>query len=140
MKPFQDDLATVNVAAQEGDPDSLLTHYRRLIQLHAASPALAHGDFVPLEAPTAVAAYLRVAPEQTVLVVINFTDDPQDGIDLTAAAGSLPPGEYALTPLLGDATGEPLVVGADGGFAGYVPLPTLTPLTGYVFEITPATA
>jgi hypothetical protein len=90
---------------------------------------------VPLEAPTAVAAYLRVAPEQAVLVVINFTDDPQDGIDLTAGAGTLPPGEYALTPLLGNATGEPLVVGAEGGFAGYVPLPKLAPLTGYVFEV-----
>jgi glycosidase len=136
-EPFQPDLATVNVAAQAGDPSSLLNHYRRLIQLHAASPALAHGVFVPLAGPTAVAAYLRVAPEQTVLVVINFSDDPENGIDLTAAAGSLPPGEYVLSPLLGEAAGAPLMVGTDGGFAGYVPLPSgpLAPLTGYVFEV-----
>jgi glycosidase len=133
--PFQPDLATINVVAQEGDPDSLLNHYRRLIQLHTASPALAYGAFVPLEAPTAVAAYLRVAPEQTVLVMINFSNDSEAGIDLTAAAGALPPGEYTLTPLLGEAPGTPLVVGADGGLSGYVPLPTLAPLTGHIFEI-----
>lgn len=134
-EPFQDDLATVNVAAQDGDPDSLLNHYRRLIQLHAASPALAHGDFLPLAGETAVAAYLRRTPEQTVLVVINFSDDPLDAAALTGESGALAPGAYNLLPLLGDEGGASLNVGADGAFADYVPLPTLAPQTGYVFAV-----
>lgn len=138
-QPFQDDLATVNVATQDDDPDSLLNHYRRLIRLHVGSPALAHGAFIPLDARSALAAYLRVAPEQTVLVVINFDDEPRDGMALAAeVATGLPPGEYEVVPLLGEEPGAPLVVDPDGRFADYAPLPTLAPLTGDVFAVVPA--
>ncbi|MCC6791092.1 MAG: alpha-amylase, partial [Thermomicrobiales bacterium] len=64
------------VYGQEGDPDSLLRHYRALVQLHAAHPALGHGYFIERD-PTdsAVLAFLRGATDETVLVLIKFGDE-----------------------------------------------------------------
>jgi alpha-amylase len=44
------DYAQVNVAAQAGDPASLLEHYRALIQLRKSNPALQTGDITLLDA------------------------------------------------------------------------------------------
>ncbi len=62
-----------NVAAQQGDPDSILNFYRRLLKLRRESPALRRGSFRALiDRPVEVLAYLREAPEQTMLVLLNF--------------------------------------------------------------------
>ena len=135
-QPFQDDLAEVNVAAQDADPDSLLNHYRRLVHLHVAHPALAHGAFVPLEATErAVAAYLRQTDDEAILVVINFGREPLANVALSAAATALAPGCHDLVSLLGDAPPAALTVGAGGAIAGQVPLPTLAPRTGYLVQV-----
>ena len=135
-QPFQDDLADVNVAAQAGDPDSLLNHYRRLIHLHAAHPALSHGAFVPLESnERAVAAYMRQSEDEAILMVINFGKDAIAGAVIDAAETPLAPGTHPLAMLLGDGSAAPLTVGEGGAVAGYVPMPTLSPRTGYVFVI-----
>lgn len=65
----------VNVAEQDGDPASLLNFYRRILRLRRETPALVHGDYVPL-APRArdYLAFLRRADGQTCLVVLNFSE------------------------------------------------------------------
>jgi alpha-glucosidase len=66
-----------NVAAQQDDPGSLLNFYRRLIWLRKATPALQRGSYRALvERPTRALAYLRETPEQTVLVLLNFSARP----------------------------------------------------------------
>jgi alpha-glucosidase len=65
----------VNVADQADDPASMLSYYRRLIQARRVTPALQAGEYRPLhEQARSYLAFLRQTPEQTVLVVLNYTD------------------------------------------------------------------
>lgn len=68
---------TGNVAAQTGDPASLLSRYRNLIRARKAAPALAKGDLTLLSPLTGVSpalAFLRRTDGETVLVVHNLSD------------------------------------------------------------------
>jgi glycosidase len=134
---FQSDLATVNVATQDGDPNSLLNHYRTLIQLHTSIPALANGSFTALETSgtPAVAAYIRHSGDSTVLVMLNFGTQPVDGATITVAASDLALGTYRLTSLLGNAQATDLVIGTGGAIVKMAPLTTLAPQTGYIFRL-----
>jgi glycosidase len=133
---MQADYREVNVAAEDADPTSLLNLYRQLIQLHTSHPALAQGDFTALKASDgAVAAYLRQAGDETVLVVLNFSPQAVGGATIGLEQSALAAGSYTLEPLLGDQPGAPLTVTGGGGISGYAPLSTLAPQTGYVFRL-----
>ncbi|MEZ4389262.1 MAG: alpha-amylase family glycosyl hydrolase [Candidatus Krumholzibacteriia bacterium] len=70
---------TANVAVQTGDPESLLSRYRRLIRARQQNPALARGDLrlVAVDGGGwAALAYTRSAADQRVLVVHNLADQP----------------------------------------------------------------
>lgn len=63
-----------NVEMQDGDPDSLLNWYRRLVHLRRRVPALAGGELRLLEdAPGQVFAYLRRRGDQVVAAFLNFS-------------------------------------------------------------------
>lgn len=63
---------------QDADPNSLLNHYRRVISLRAATPALFAGVLEPVEQPNdAVMSYTMTAPEQKVLVLHNLSTEAQ---------------------------------------------------------------
>ena len=107
-----------NVAAQSADPDSLLNHYRRLVQLRQATPALSHGSVRVLDAGRDdVIAWQREAGGQRVVVVANLSGDSITGVQLpgiglagaaellsgarTGAGGAIdlaPHGLYVLAP------------------------------------------
>ncbi len=71
----------VNVADQQDDPASLLSFYRRLIALRRATPALVAGEYAPVDEQAAdYLAFTRSTPEQTVLVALNFSEQPQTAI------------------------------------------------------------
>lgn len=75
----------VSVAAQQDDPASLLTFYRRMLALRRNTPALIAGDYQVLNMQhDDILAFLRHDPDtgQTCLVTLNFSSEPQ-----TAAAG-----------------------------------------------------
>jgi alpha-amylase len=134
---LQPNYAEVNVAAQDGDPDSLLNLYRRLIHLHTAHKALGQGDFTPFESSErSVAAFVRQADEEAIVVLINFSREAQQGVTLSLEASGLAPGTYRLEPLLGDAPGAELIVGEGGRLEGYMPLATLEARSGYIFKLT----
>jgi maltose alpha-D-glucosyltransferase/alpha-amylase len=70
--------AQVNVAVQLEDPDSLLNVIRKMISVRKQHPALASADFSWVSGNTsAVAAYLRSSPEETLLIVNNLSAGPQ---------------------------------------------------------------
>ena len=103
-RPFARGRATANVAAQAGDPASLLSLYRRLIHLRAGSPALRRGAITVLSpgaASSSVLAFVREADSERVLVVHNLGNNE-------AVAG---PWELPATSL------EPIFASVDGASA-----------------------
>ena len=71
------DHSEVNAAAQAGDPDSVLAHYRRLIDLRHDDPVVTDGDFeLLLPGHPGIWAFVRRTPAAELLVAANFTPDP----------------------------------------------------------------
>jgi glycosidase len=138
-EPPHADSLTANVAAQSGDPASLLHHYRRLIHLRVASEALGTGTFVPMraDAPT-VLAYVRSLDERAVLVVANLGDAPAPEVALAAPAGTLRPGRWTAMPVGGGAP-IPFAVARDGSVRGLM-VRDLGALEGRVLELARASS
>jgi alpha-glucosidase len=83
--PVADDYASNNVAAQRDDPRSMLSLFRRLIELRRSSPALTLGAYRSLDAGSdEVFAYLRESAGQRLLIVLNLGSSDQT-LDLAAA-------------------------------------------------------
>lgn len=74
--PIADDSDRINVEAEKADTTSLLSLYRLLLRQRKASPALHGGTFRTLDTsdPDCL-AYLREAPDQRMLIVLNFADE-----------------------------------------------------------------
>ena len=88
--PLHADYQTVNVAAEDADPTSMLTLHRRLLALRRATPALAVGSFAPLAAEGDLLLYLRASGSRRFLVALNLGHDPQTvQLDATAAGGQI---------------------------------------------------
>jgi alpha-glucosidase len=75
--PLAADYPVVNVAIQRDDPTSMLTLYRRLIELRRETSALTVGSYTPIEASSDVLAYIRSHADQRWLVVLNLGPQPQ---------------------------------------------------------------
>jgi len=124
---------TVNVEAESGDPDSLLSHYRRLIRLRLQHSALRTGDWIALHASdTQVYAFLRHDEQADLMVVLNLSDQALPQVTLSATKSPVPSADYQPTDLLAQNEVAPLAVDSQGGFADYAPLSNLAPLSGYV--------
>jgi alpha-glucosidase len=114
--PVGSQAASVNVAAQRGDPASMLTLSRRLIWYRKGSAALRGGDYRSLaDAPDGCYAYLRTAGDERLLVALNFTGQP-----LAYEVDGPETGRLELATDPGRATGEavalrPLRLGPDEG-------------------------
>ena len=89
--PLANDFTSLNVAAERDDPTSLLTFYRRLIELRRAEPALSVGDYAAVPAGDDLMAYMRKARERRLLIVLNFSAQSRsfDVSDLQARAAIL---------------------------------------------------
>ncbi|HEX6290428.1 MAG TPA: alpha-amylase family glycosyl hydrolase [Herpetosiphonaceae bacterium] len=84
--PLADDYAVNNVAAQRDDPRSMLSLFRRLIDLRRSHPALTIGSHRSVNTGSVdVFAYMREAQDQRILVALNFSSSEQT---LDVAAGS----------------------------------------------------
>jgi alpha-amylase len=130
------DPATTNVAAETVDPGSLLSHYRDLIRLRAAHPALAEGAFIPVASDlSSVVAALRSSPSETILVLTNVSAKAATPT-LSLAAGPLC-GAPNADLVLGTGAAVAPVVSAAGGFAGYRPLTAIPPRSSAVIVLQP---
>ncbi|MGZ6347133.1 MAG: DUF3459 domain-containing protein, partial [Anaerolineales bacterium] len=72
--PVNPDYLKRNVNRQKADPDSLFNFTKKILALRKEIPALCRGDFVPLETPNGMLAYLRRTTDQSVLVAMNFSN------------------------------------------------------------------
>jgi glycosidase len=115
-EPLQPGHARRNVATQDTDPGSLLSHYRHLIRLRQSEPALARGDLRVLETGRDdVLAYERSAEGRRLTVIANLSPAAIRDFRLPGAAGGF----------AAELTGS--------GVASTTGAVTLAPLTAYVF-------
>ena len=75
--PLGDDCGHINVAVEQNDPRSLLSLYRKLIELRRAEPALHHGRYESIASTDRTIVYLRSAGGRCFLVALNLSDEPQ---------------------------------------------------------------
>ncbi|MBX6752596.1 MAG: DUF3459 domain-containing protein [Thermorudis peleae] len=71
--PVAPDYRERNVAQQRADQRSLLSLYRRLLELRRAEPALVIGEYVPLTVTEQVLAYRRSLNNRHFAIVLNFS-------------------------------------------------------------------
>jgi glycosidase len=117
---------TLNVAAQDGDPDSLLTTYRTWGQMRESSVALQQGSYVPLGTENRqMLAFLRVHENETLLVVVNLGSEQSEPTTLTLPAGT----DGTFTNAL---TGGPLPDAVDGDM---VTIPAIPARDGVAFVV-----
>jgi oligo-1,6-glucosidase len=74
--PVNPNHTVINAAAQVDDPDSVFTHYQRLIRLRHAEPAVTLGDFTMLlDDHRQVYAFTRRHADTELLVMVNVSSD-----------------------------------------------------------------
>ncbi len=137
-KPWRAPAATTvsaNVAVQDKDANSLLNHYRALIALRNAQPALRTGSLVLLETGNpAVYASLRSEANETLLILVNLGGKVVTDYQLGSASAALQDGTYAPETLFGSGSAGTLTV-ANNTFSNYKPLAKLPPYSTWVFYI-----
>lgn len=65
-----------SVSAQDGQDDSMLAFYRRMIAFRATEPALSKGSFLLLRAGDGIVAFIREHDGRRVLCAFNLSDAP----------------------------------------------------------------
>jgi alpha-amylase len=136
-EPLQPDSFTANVAVQDGDPNSLLSHHRRLIRLRSAHPALgATGSFIPLVTsnPSAI-AYLRQLDASVVLVIANLSGEPLRDVAVSSNERVLPAGAWTAHSLLRELRPARLNVPANATVRSWTPVGELGPREAVVLEL-----
>jgi glycosidase len=138
---LSDDWETVNVAAQSGDPTSLLSTYRDAIRFNPANDAIEGETFAVDGGADSVIGWVRATAHGATLVVVNVAPTAVTEYGLTLAAGPLCGFTQAkLVGQLNDsgaiAAGEPLAITDRGGLDAAKPLAELAPRGGYVFQLT----
>lgn len=129
--PFKD-YTTVNVAAQENDPASLLNHYRALIALRKAHPALQTGSTSLIDPGNrSVYAILRSEGNENILVLINLSGSPISEYALSLDQAPLPDGTYTLKTLFGSSA-QPLSV-SGGALQAHQPISELAPYSVHIY-------
>jgi glycosidase len=114
------DAGTVNVDAQRGDPQSLLSRYRTLIRARTEHPALTVGGLTPISVGCEQATgYLRATQDgsDAVVVVLHFGADEATGCPVSGEV-PLAPGTYRAADMLAGRSLPDLQVGRDGAVAG----------------------
>jgi maltose alpha-D-glucosyltransferase/alpha-amylase len=121
-KPYRDvaiNVASHNVAAEAGDPASLLEYYRALYQVRRDRPVFGTGKLdVQSQAGDPVLSFTRANETDEVAVVINLSDQPQT-VSVKVGEGTY---RQALH-VLGETASAPLV-SADGKLNIVVPSKT----------------
>ncbi len=140
--PWRDpasDAAEVNVAAQVEDPDSLLTHYRTLIQLRNQHSALRTGEWTLIESGSPqLYAYLRHDGNENILVLMNVGSEAifagDYGLTLKMEALTGPMEAVTLWGLENPRSPE---IHLEGGFSNYTPFESLPGLGFAIIQLLP---
>lgn len=127
----------VNVAAQTNDVNSLLSHYRALIQLRNKHSALRTGTYYKVKSSDpSVYSAIRMDDNETILVVINLSGQPVADYTLTFKETVLTEGVYEAEILFGDGQVQGPEVTRDG-FQNYKPINELHPFSTLIVKLQP---
>lgn len=72
--PLMDDFKELNVERELKNPDSMLSLYRRLINLRTAEPALNTGAYQPITSEGNLYCFKRTSPDKEFLIVLNMSN------------------------------------------------------------------
>jgi glycosidase len=131
------DYETVNVALQTGAPDSLLEHYRALIQLRNNHITLQTGDLIPLKSnKPSVYVAIRKDKNGTFLILANLAGEPISGYSIALDDAGLAESAYSVETVFGtgQATGPE---GSGEAFQKYTPFESLPAYAMYVLKLNP---
>ncbi|HRQ25265.1 MAG TPA: alpha-amylase family glycosyl hydrolase, partial [Anaerolineales bacterium] len=130
------DYTQVNVAVQEDDPNSLLEHYRALIQLRKSNSALQTGDITLLDAGNSgIFVSLRSDRNGTFLILANLTDKDISEYGIKLDGTKLAESAFSVETLFGD--GQAQGQGRSGEAVPYKPFESLSPYAMFVLKINP---
>jgi len=137
---LQENFAERHIAGQMDDTDSLLSHYRNLIHLRNAQPALQLGETLAVESTWRSAwGYLRYTDDETLLVVLNLDNRESQDYHFTIEAGPLSnvtEAELIFSTEVDDIDIALPQVTEAGGFTDYVPIAApLPPFSLYVIRL-----
>ncbi|MEH7380531.1 alpha-glucosidase [Bacillus sp. JJ1533] len=68
----------VTVENQLGNPDSMLSYYKKLITLRKQIPGLSVGNYIQLQEKNNLLMYERNYKDSTVMVFLNFSEEPAE--------------------------------------------------------------
>ncbi len=129
-----------NVADQLADPDSLLRHYRKLIQLRNEHAALRTGEAVLVDAGThRLYAMLRYNDDEAFLILVNVHPQPltDEVYSLNLPAGLPFAGELQATSVLGQSNPSAPILNSLGGFTDYKPFPVISAKSSVIIQLKP---
>ena len=130
----QKDYPEVNVEVETGEPDSVLSHYRRLIQARNQNEALRVGGWLELPADEDnLYSFLRYTDNQVLLVLINLGDDSIEDYRFCLNEGPFEAG--TAREILQDAPVLSPTLNSGGGFDAYRPIEVLEPYSVYIVEM-----
>lgn len=126
-----------NVETESTDELSLLSHYRTLIAIRNAHAALRVGDTYTLQADNpALYGILRASLEETILVLINLSDEPISGYSLMLSESNLLPGIYQPYAILGAGDElQGLSISENGGFKTYSPTFSINAYETFIIQL-----
>jgi alpha-amylase len=125
----------VNVAAQTDEPASLLSYYRTLIHLRNNHAALRVGEYIQVNTGhDSVLAFLRISQEETILVIINLSEEAVGDYSLSLNRGPLV-GSFRGTMLLGDGEVADLTATDIGGIQNYLPVNQIPAIGTLVIQL-----
>lgn len=125
---FPDKNREINVEAQLDDPFSLFVHYRTLISVRNTHQALRTGEMTLLSTDDwGLFACLRTTGKESMLVLINLSNQPIRNYQLTSRSSPLAPSDYIPVSLLDGTRFEKLSVLDNGRIVDYIPIPEISP-------------
>ncbi len=131
------DFETVNVAAQTGTADSLLEHYRALIQLRNNHITLQTGDLIPLKSnKPSIYAAIRTDENGTFLILANLAEEAVTDYSIALDGAGLAESAYSVETVFGaeQATSPD---GSGKAFQAYTPFESLPPFAMYILKLNP---
>ena len=127
-----------NVSDEMKNPASLFSHYKTLISLRNAHPALRIGSLnIVSPSNPGLFASLRVSSSEAVLVLINLTNTPINNFSLSLNKSPLQSGKHPALSLIGQGLVADLTVASTGGFSNYSPISTIPAYATVIIQVVP---